>query len=270
MNLEGKVVNVTPAVAENWLAHNTNNRNVSRVRVNAYAEQMKRGEWKLNGEAVVFGKNGELKDGQHRLMAVVQSGITVPMFTVFGVDDDICIYDRGRGRSTLDVLKIAGLDRRIALTSIVSVAKLHYYMTLHRSLVSDKEIEEFIERNKEMLLDVNEICKKATTKSGNVNTSCATFMLATLYALASGVATSDLMEFFQIVRTGVCDSGNKSSALVFRNDVVFGKIPISGASRREGVWMTEKAIRDFATHTRRTKTYSLAATPVYSKGELAL
>ena len=90
-----EVVRMTPDMARAILKNNPNNRNVKRDRVSLYASDMEKGRWQLNGESIVIDADGNLKDGQHRLMAVVKSQCTVPMIVVSGVDTDCNIYDRG-------------------------------------------------------------------------------------------------------------------------------------------------------------------------------
>lgn len=58
---------IAPETAERMLGRNTNNRSVSRRQVDLFARDMKRGAWKVNGEAIKFSRTGRLLDGQHRL-----------------------------------------------------------------------------------------------------------------------------------------------------------------------------------------------------------
>ena len=95
--VRAKVMEVTPAMAEKWLEVNTANRSVSDQRVDAYAEDMKAGRWKLNNQGIAIGKDGRLYDGQHRLWAVMKSGATVPMLVVNGLSEE--------ARSTIDKLR---------------------------------------------------------------------------------------------------------------------------------------------------------------------
>lgn len=66
-----KVMDITPDIAKEMLERNLNNRSVSPSRVDMYADDMARGEWQANGEAICFNESGNLINGQHRLMAVV-------------------------------------------------------------------------------------------------------------------------------------------------------------------------------------------------------
>jgi hypothetical protein len=68
---------VGPAIAEKWLAKNSDNRRVRKATIERYARDMASGEWVENGAAISFAEDGTLLDGQHRLWAVVESGATI-------------------------------------------------------------------------------------------------------------------------------------------------------------------------------------------------
>lgn len=68
---------VTPEKADEWLARNTDNRNMSKNVVARYARDMRTGDWLENGSAISFGEDGTLLNGQHRLAAVVQSNRSI-------------------------------------------------------------------------------------------------------------------------------------------------------------------------------------------------
>ena len=44
-----EIVDVTPELAETWLARNPNNRNLRKAVVDSYARDMQAGRWALNG-----------------------------------------------------------------------------------------------------------------------------------------------------------------------------------------------------------------------------
>lgn len=95
-----EVIDVGPPIAKEWLELNhERNRTVSWPRVKTISRDMKAGAWKLTHQAICFGGDGKLIDGQHRLYAVVDADVTVPMLVVrssLSFDDPI---DRGAGRS---------------------------------------------------------------------------------------------------------------------------------------------------------------------------
>ncbi len=72
-----KWVRVTPDLATAWLEKNTNNRLVRDAHVLRLAADMKAGKWRgRNGEAIRFDSEGRLVDGQHRLWACLECGVT--------------------------------------------------------------------------------------------------------------------------------------------------------------------------------------------------
>src|SRR5262245_34900010 len=86
-----EVVEVSPALAEEWLSKNPNNRNLRRPVVDSYARDMSAGHWHLNGETIKFAANGELLDGQHRLHAIAVSGNSVSMVVIRGLSADVML-----------------------------------------------------------------------------------------------------------------------------------------------------------------------------------
>lgn len=86
--MEFSIETITPQMANKYLAMSPENRvtkTTTRV-ANTYAEAMKRGEWRLNGECIVFDKDGRPLDGHHRLIAVTIAGIPVTFSVCRGVD----------------------------------------------------------------------------------------------------------------------------------------------------------------------------------------
>lgn len=120
-----ELVQVTPALAHDWLGYNTHNRRLRDRVINAYASDMKAGAWQWNGESIKFAVGGALLDGQHRLAAIVAADVTIPMLVVRGLPDEVQdTVDGGTKRKFSDVLQLRGelnystlaaLARRIAL-----------------------------------------------------------------------------------------------------------------------------------------------------------
>ena len=71
---------VSPARAAEWLTHNTRNRPLSSTVTLRYAREMRTGLWQNNGDSVRFSDHGVLLDGQHRLAAIVETGMTFDMW----------------------------------------------------------------------------------------------------------------------------------------------------------------------------------------------
>lgn len=114
------VLDVTPELAEKWLAQNTHNRTLRENKVMAYARDMEAGQWAENGEAVKFAADGTLLDGQHRLHAVTLSGATVRMLVVTGLPNVAQeTMDDGIKRTLADVLHLRGEKYTALLAAVV-------------------------------------------------------------------------------------------------------------------------------------------------------
>jgi hypothetical protein len=93
---------ITPKKAMEWLKRNINNRPLGRNYVEKYAKAMRAGEWLLNGDVIRFNANGDLIDGQHRLTAVVESGVCIECYVLRGLPHEAFdTFDQGN-RRTLD------------------------------------------------------------------------------------------------------------------------------------------------------------------------
>lgn len=76
---------VTPRMAKSWLDHNTLNRRLRPKRVLELVRAIESGQWQYTGESISFDTNGVLSNGQHRLAAIVASGIACEALVVFGL-----------------------------------------------------------------------------------------------------------------------------------------------------------------------------------------
>jgi len=105
MSMKHMVMSVSPALAEEWLKMNTNNRKKRPSTVKKYARAMRDGAWKLTHQGIAFDEDNRLLDGQHRLEAIVQSGATVEMLVCFDVSRDVFAFiDDGAIRNSADRL----------------------------------------------------------------------------------------------------------------------------------------------------------------------
>ena len=104
-----KTIRVTPELAEQWLQWNKKNRPISLAHVRRLVREMEKGNWMLNGQALIFSDTGRLLDGQHRLTAVSHLGQSILMDVCFGVDpESFKTIDQGKKRTASDVISIKG------------------------------------------------------------------------------------------------------------------------------------------------------------------
>ena len=100
---------ITPYLASILLGANISNRPLSEMTVKAYALEMKKGKWVMNGQGIVISNKGILRDGQHRLQAVIEANVGVKMLVSSGVDDAAYkTLDTGQKRTAGQIFAIEG------------------------------------------------------------------------------------------------------------------------------------------------------------------
>lgn len=108
-NLEFSFVTITPEMAASWLERNDINRPLRPDRVTQIAQAIRRGEWKVNGDTIKINPDGQILDGQHRLWAIVESGLSVMSAVVIGLDTGAQhTVDIGARRNLSDALRLHG------------------------------------------------------------------------------------------------------------------------------------------------------------------
>lgn len=100
-----EVVTITPQHATLWLRANKNNRPVRRTHVAFLAGEIANGNWQVNGQAIVISDNEQVLDGQHRLLAVIESGMAIQSLVVYGISPEAFkTIDTGAVRTGADAL----------------------------------------------------------------------------------------------------------------------------------------------------------------------
>lgn len=116
---------VGPDEAKRWLATNVRNRHLRKAQVAAYARDMAAGRWKFTGESIKFDRDGHLLDGQHRLAAIEQSGVSITMPVMRGLDPDVQHnMDAGIKRLGSDALALDGHKNTNILAAAARLAIL--------------------------------------------------------------------------------------------------------------------------------------------------
>lgn len=108
--MKSEVETITPATAQRYLLKNSpRNRPLRSSRVAELSRDILRGDWRLSHQPIAFDTDGNLIDGQHRLNAIIQTGISLQVMVTRGVDpESFDVIDRGLKRSAGDVLGIHG------------------------------------------------------------------------------------------------------------------------------------------------------------------
>jgi hypothetical protein len=107
---EVKVEMLGPPRAMELLQLNTLNRPLSDPHVRRIADQIKRSLWKFNGDTIKISTDGEIVDGQHRLWAIIESGVSVETVVVYDVPRDAfaTVDTLRKPRNGADILALNG------------------------------------------------------------------------------------------------------------------------------------------------------------------
>lgn len=172
--IESVVETITPAKAREYLKQNTNNyRRMSRSTVRSYAEDIKNGRWELNGETIVFGKNGILKDGQHRLAAIVLANKPVDILVVRGVENEVDKIDIGKKRTDVDILNAEGFECGTTLIAAANIIVNRFSGNRNGTAV-----QEYVKKNySELSRAMRVACTGSGTKSKNAPSVCASYLM---------------------------------------------------------------------------------------------
>jgi hypothetical protein len=191
---------VTPEMAARLLERNLDNRTIrwkgpART-VEAYAAAMSRGEWDLNGEAVVMSREGLMNDGQHRCEAVVLSGVSPVMQITFGVArESRHTLDQGAGRTPGDILALSGEKNTHQLAHAIQFVWAYDGQRVFGYRPSPKQLQETLEANPELreaITSVRPLVNEFKGSSGylaGAHYVCARVDRAAAERFLNGVAT---------------------------------------------------------------------------------
>lgn len=112
------IIKMTPKIASDWLAKNDTNRTVRPLHVATLAADMAGGLWQFTGDPIRRDEAGHVIDGQHRMLAVIASGVTISFLVIDGLSMDVQkVIDSGSKRTMGDVLQ---LERKVSNSSAVA------------------------------------------------------------------------------------------------------------------------------------------------------
>lgn len=175
--MELKIIDITPDMANEMLQYNTCNRSLSKNTVSKYVNMMRQGEWYLSHQAIAFttGSDGNLVlvDGQHRLAAVIQSGMTIKFSVIYNAVQTPYI-DTVRNRTFIDNLNIYNNTTRYT-KNMMSIYNL--LMSIIKSRKNSQvEHQLFCDYYYDTFTSIEKIYKNSKTKSGGCPLKTALFI----------------------------------------------------------------------------------------------
>lgn len=254
--LSALVMEITPEIARSFLTHaNPNNRPI-RSAVHSYANDMRTGNWRLNGEPICFDQTGMLVNGHHRLTACVEAGVPFQSLVCRGVQETDT-YDRGLNRSITDILKMSGITEENANSKraiIVNILYLSYkinnrnYMNFAPTYASFLDICETF--GESMNTAIN--CVPSGRSTPSIRTA-PSYTAAWLHIM-DGANPERIKEFFSVVKSGYQEAKEDSPAITLRNYLLTNKSNTT-RGRAKSTVQTYNALRDYLRGVPRYRAY---------------
>jgi hypothetical protein len=191
---------ITPRVAQELLEHNSRNRNLTVNRTRQCADAMRRGEWMFNGDAIRVCDDGTLLDGQHRLAAVIESGIPQVFLIVSGLPAAAQeTMDIGKKRSIADSLKLRGETHVHVLAAVGRLVHAYETRQTFRAPTIPPTPQQVL-----ATIDRHPGTREAIRKSRSVavNTTLTNSVAGACYYLFSRVDAADCEVFFNRLAMG--------------------------------------------------------------------
>lgn len=226
---------ITPELAREYLDCNYDNRTVRARWVQQLADTIRRGQWRETHQGIAFDANGRLVDGQHRLMAIVQADIAVPILVTRDLEDGVYRYvDAGAARKMSDrthLTEQGAWDNETA----VSITRNYCLCALASRAPSVELIENtFLSMSDEIMMVVN-------LWRAKVRGLC-TGSLGAAVACYASKHPAKANAFGRALVSGSGLSGDGDPILVLREAVRDGRIH-TRTSVHEAYWKTINATR---------------------------
>lgn len=234
-------VEITSKMAQGWLEKsNKRNRNISRAKVNMYKSDMEHGKWSLTHQGIAFYKNGELADGQHRLKAVVESGVPITSIIMKGLPMNVgADIDRHKSRTEADAIRIGQLSDWIGSQEIQVIKMIVMCQKRQVSTYSPREIVELGETMKwSVQFAVNAFPKRV--KYVTTSPVYAALAIASLYE-----DHDRLLEFADVMATGMPESRDDIAAVKLREQLIREGAVSGQQNRRHTVRKVMRSIKAF-------------------------
>lgn len=117
-----EVIVLTPGLARLLLKRNHDNRSIKDYKIKEFVSDILEKKFALNGEPLIVSDKGELNDGQHRCLAVIEAKEPIRTLIVFGVARETRkTVDQGINRTIGDVLTFNHVSNANAVAAIASL-----------------------------------------------------------------------------------------------------------------------------------------------------
>lgn len=206
---------ITATRAKELLTRNSINRQLKPHRVAAIKNDIKNNNFRLTHQGIALDWHGNILDGQHRLVAIAETGIPVKIYVTYNCDPAIFnVIDSGSPRNSADVLKVLGADNHATAASAIRLvlwAQNRYAIAASpfgkvakaKFNVTNTQISTFYEENSEKINCYTRFTKQFYKKAGSlVLPSAATAFLFLLDKKYGAEKAADAGAFLERIQSG--------------------------------------------------------------------
>lgn len=225
---------ITPTRAAAYLEHNHNNRPLNRARVKNFVSIFRGGRHRLTHQGIAFYEDGSLADGQHRLAALVEAGVTCSFLVTRGIPlQSVHAIDCGRVRSAADTLRFTGATATNSSIAAARVMLMEYLR--QREFEGGQRVTQDIDAVAAFHSHVHEAIEFATPSSKKKGLNHSSY----LAAIASAWFTQDrdkLSRFAAIVATGTDATHAEQAAIRVRDFLLTSHTVGGGLTERQDLF----------------------------------
>jgi hypothetical protein len=229
----GRIVEITatyltPDEARMLLTLNTRNRKVNRRDVERLKSDIRDGRWVFTGETIKIANGGDdafVSDAQHRLIAISEGSIAVPVLIVRNIDPAATdIIDQNRTRAVKDILKM-----KYERDEIPNVSTLSAIAALTRECATGARpdgrqvLAEYCDSSFDELADWSTWAKSVSDSAPTVSSPGGKTKKSTMPASAVGTLAMHMVnaggdrtlvrDFFDRIATGIISESDKSNVI---------------------------------------------------------
>ncbi len=195
---------ITPLEAKHILKYyNNSNRKPSKVVATKYATDMISGNWMSNFQPISFDSDGMVIDGQHRLYAILMTGISQNVIIHYGLSPEVFpSIDNGKILTNADILNKMGYDPTNTAILAALIRSIIAYNTNGNydsknfkgvNQITKCQVMDYLEENTDVY-DYVEPYKKSSVVSSSVAAFC--------YWLLSSVDRKEASNYLDMVFMG--------------------------------------------------------------------
>jgi len=229
---------IDPETAELYLEFNKVNRRLKQTVVEKYARDMSAGRWEMTHEGIAFDVDDNLCDGQHRLKAIMLSGVTLCLLVTRGLPREAKkAMDQGEKRTAVDRLAFEGVrahQRELAVAKIM--------LSYKRKSFSHSEIIENFFKHREAITFVQSQFPAHKTRVTTAN------VMAPIARAWYSQDKERLTRFCEVLYDGV--GGEEERIIIVLRDYLMGLKTVSGEITHEIYMKTERALYAFLNNER--------------------